>query len=319
MSVGMPLIVALLTALAVVLFFTALWVLLQRRDPVEQRLNAIGVRAVRREVSSMAGAAERYNLRGLRRYLAGFGLGPRLALELTRADVAMTVAEFILIIAVLALLGFAIGTWRVGPLMGLVLAAILGIVPFFYLGMRRRRRLRAFTQQLPDMLTLLVGALRAGYGLNQALDLVVERTAAPVSTEIGNVVRAVNLGLPLRRALEDAVARIGSEDFNLLVVAINVHYETGGNLAETLEVISDTIRDRLRMLNEIRVLTAQQRFTGYTLATLPIIVGLVVYLVNPGYIGDLFKPGWVRILPITAIVMQIIGFLFIRRIVDIEV
>jgi len=193
------------------------------------------------------------------------------------------------------------------------------VIPFAYMGIRQRQRLRSFTEQLPDMLTLVVGGLRAGYGLNQALDLIVQRLSPPMSSEIADVVRAVNLGLPLNRALEDAVVRVGSEDFNLVVVAINVQRETGGNLAETLEIISDTVRDRLRMLSEIRVLTAQQRFTGYVLAFLPLLAGLFIFLANPEYVRDLFAPGWVRILPISALLLQIIGFLVIRKIVDIEV
>ena len=140
-----------------------------------------------------------------------------------------------------------------------------------------------------------------------------------MSTEMEKVTRAVNLGLPLQQALEDAVERIGSEDFSMVVVAINVHYETGGNLAETLEIISDTVRDRLRMLAEIRVLTAQQRFTGYVLAALPLFTALAVFLINPGYIMDLFQPGWIRLLPAGAVFLQVLGFFVIRRIVDIEV
>jgi tight adherence protein B len=227
--------------------------------------------------------------------------------------------EFLLIVITLAIGGFALGTWRFNWILGAVLAVILGVLPFIYMSIRRRRRLRVFTQQLPDMLTLLVGGLRAGYGLNQALEAVVDRIGPPASTEIAKVMQAVDLGIPLRHALADAVVRVGSDDFNLMVVAINIQYETGGNLAETLEIIGDTIRDRLRMLSEIRVLTSQQRFTGYVLGVLPLVVGLVVFLINPDYVDDLFEPGWIRILPATALGLQVLGFLIIRRIVDIEV
>ena len=125
--------------------------------------------------------------------------------------------------------------------------------------------------------------------------------------------------MPLTQAMFDASSRIGSDDFHLIVIAIDVQHETGGNLAETLEIIGDTVRDRLRMLQEIRVLTAQQRFTGYVLAFLPLFTGLAVWFMNPEYIEDLFLPGWVRILPIGAVVLQVVGFLVIRKIVDIEV
>ncbi|MGC9350027.1 MAG: type II secretion system F family protein [Anaerolineae bacterium] len=320
MAQGIPLIVAGLAALAVVLIFMALWLLLQQRDPIDERLEEYGLKPEDAAGRYPVGDPRaRYYQSRLKRFLAGFGLGPQLALSLARADSPLTVAEFTLIVIGLAVLGFVVGTVRYNALLGGALALVLAVTPVLILRIRQRRRVRAFTEQLPDMLTLLVGALRAGYGLNQALELLVERMSPPMSTEMNNVSRAINLGIPMQRALEDAVYRIGSDDFNLVVVAINVQYETGGNLAETLEIISETVRDRLRMLSEIRVLTAQQRFTGYVLAVLPIAVGLLIFFINPEYMGELFEPGWVRILPALALGLQVMGFLFIRRIVDIEV
>jgi len=315
-----PYIVAGLIGLAVLLLFTATWVLSQERDPVEERLDEYGLSSRRASgISQAADPLSRYRQRGLRRIFTLFGLGPRLALGLTRADMPLTAAEFSLVVLGLAVAGFILGTLRYSPILGSALAIAFAVIPFIVMRIRQRRRLRRFTHQLPDTLTLLIGALRAGHGLNQSFDLITERLPPPMSTELGDVVRAVNLGVPFPRALEDAVARIGSEDFNLVVVAINVQYETGGNLAETLETIGQTVRDRLRMLNEIRVLTAQQRFTGYVLAFLPVFVGLVIFFINPEYISELFEPGWVRILPIGAIFLQLLGFYVISRIVDIEV
>ncbi len=319
MPVAVPVLVAGLVAFAVVLLFMGLWLLLQRRDPVEERLSEYGLQAQLMSSNPVGDVTRRYGRSTLQRIFGGFGVAQRLALALTRAGLPLTVAEFVLIVFALFVTGLIIGTWRLNVALGLVFGAVLAAIPFVYMGIRRRQRLRGFTEQLPDMLTLLVGGLRAGYGLNQALDLIVQRLSPPMSSEIGNVVRAVNLGLPLNRALEDAVVRIGSEDFNLVAVAINIQRETGGNLAETLEIIGDTVRDRLRMLSEIRVLTSQQRFTGYVLAFLPLAAGLLIFLVNPEYVRDLFAPGWVRILPISALLLQIIGFFVIRKIVDIEV
>ena len=172
---------------------------------------------------------------------------------------------------------------------------------------------------LPDVLTLLVGALQAGYGLSQALEALVEQLPAPASTEFARVMRATTLGLPLQQALSQMSQRVPSDDLDLIVTAITVQYEMGGNLAQTLETIGTTVRDRLRMLREIRVMTAQQRLTGYVLAGLPFAVAAGMFLINPNYIGLLFQPGWIRIVPVVAVGMQIVGFLVIRRIVDIEV
>jgi tight adherence protein B len=175
------------------------------------------------------------------------------------------------------------------------------------------------TEQLPDVLTLLVGSLRAGHGLAQALDMLVQEAQPPAKTEFARVMRAVSLGTPVQIALRDMADRVGSDDLDLIVTAITAQYDMGGNLAETLETISETVRDRINMLREIRVLTAQQRFTGYVLAVLPIITGVLIFILNPSYMSGLFAPGWVRLLPATAIVLQIVGFLIMRRIVDIEV
>jgi tight adherence protein B len=320
MTFSMPILVSVLAGLAILLVFMALWVLLQERDPVEERLEEYaGVGDFGAAAYAVGDVTRRYYDSKLMRFLAGFGLGPKLALLLTRANVPMTATEFTLIVVGLAVLGFVAGTLRLSPWLGLAMAAIMAVLPVVIVRVRWRRRLRAFTEQLPDMLTLLVGSLRAGYGLSQSIEVLVDRMPPPSSEEMENVMRAVNLGLPIQRALTDAVERIGSDDFNLVVVAINVQYETGGNLAETLEIIAETVRDRLRILSEIRVMTTQQRFTGYVLGFLPMAVAVFLFFVNPGYITRLLEPGWVRILPIGALVMQVLGFLVIRQIVDIEV
>ncbi len=314
MQVSAPILIASLIALAICLLFMALWLIFQKRDPVDQRLIQYGVESP--EIVSQNGRAV-----GLA-YRTAAGrkpFGMRLAFELKRADIPMTAAEYTLIMIGLALVGFSLGIWRLSVILGIVLAAIFGFVPVLIMRSRQRRRLRLFTNQIADMLTLLVGGLRAGYGLAQAIEVLIERLGPPASTEMANVMRAVGLGQPIRYALQDAADRIGSDDFNLVVIAINVQYETGGNLAESLETIASTVRHRLHILQEIRVLTAQQRLTGYILALLPFGLALVMFIINPDYISQLFAPGWVRLLPIIAIVLQVIGFLFIRRIVDIKV
>jgi tight adherence protein B len=166
---------------------------------------------------------------------------------------------------------------------------------------------------------LLVGALRAGYGLNQALQMLVDEMPPPASVELGRVTRTVGLGLPVERALGAMADRIDSDDLTMVVTAMNVQHETGGNLAQTLEVIGETVRDRIRMFHEIRVLTAQQRFTGYVLAIFPFVVAVGIYFANPQYMRQLFLPGWPRLMPIGAVILQVLGFLIIRKIVDIEV
>jgi tight adherence protein B len=216
-------------------------------------------------------------------------------------------------------LGFLLGTMRLGPALGLALGALCGYLPFLYLRIKQNRRRRALTEQLPQVLTLLVGGLRAGYGLSQGLATLVEQLPPPSSTEFGRVTRAIELGMPVQRALSQMAERVGSDDLALVVTAINVQHEMGGNLAQTLEIIGETVRDRIVMLREIRVLTAHQRLTGYILTAAPLFLAVMFFLRTPEYMSRLLEPGLTRLLLVGAVLGQILGFLVIRRIVDIEV
>ncbi len=315
------LLVSALVAVAVILGFIGVWRLTTTQDPVSQRLERYGESG--EEV--VAADTDAYSLQrkrrlaGGNRVLARLRLGRRLATSLARADVSLTVTEFVLIMVGAGVAGVLAGLLRGNLPLGLAAGAVLAYLPYVWLHIKERRRQRAFTEQLPDLLTLLVGALRAGYGLTQALEMLVDQTAEPTSVELKRVMRAVGLGVPVQVALADMADRVGTDDAELVVTAITVQYDMGGNLAQTLDVISDTVRDRIRMLREIRVLTAQQRLTGYILALLPFAVGVGMYLINPVYVRGLFEPGWIRLLPIAAVIMQVIGFLVIRRIVDIKV
>lgn len=315
-----PLLAGVLVAVSVLIGFQALWRYTRIRNPVESRLQEYGVSE---EELRTAGAeapvtGRRRGWPGVNRLLAGFGLGHRLATLLARADVQLTAAEYTLIMLGLGLIGFLVGTVRAGALLGLVIGIVCTLLPFIYLRMRANRRQKAFTEQLPDVLTMLVGGLRAGYGLNQSLEMLIDNLPPPASTEFARVMRSVGLGLPIQQALSEMAARVGVDDLSLMVTAINAQHEMGGNLAHTLETIGETVRDRLRLLREIRVMTSQQRLTGYILAVWPFVVGLAIFLINPDYMRRLFEPGmwW---LPAIALGMQIVGYLVIRRIVDIEV
>ncbi len=147
----------------------------------------------------------------------------------------------------------------------------------------------------------------------------VEQLPPPSSAEFGRVTRAMELGVPVRRALSQMAERVGSDDLALVVTAINVQHEMGGNLAQTLDIIGETVRDRIVMLREIRVLTAHQRLTGYILTATPLFLAVMFFLRTPEYMRGLFEPGLTRYLLVGAVIMQIMGFLVIRRILDIEV
>jgi tight adherence protein B len=315
-----PLFFGLLVALVVLVGFAAVWRTLRSTDAVDARLKEYGIRVGQPldAEPDQDTARRRFALPTVNRLLAGFGFGPRLAKTLTRANVPLTAAEFAVIMLGAGMVGFFVGTVRLGPLLGLPLGLVAGYAPFVVVSYKAGRRQRAFVDQLPDVLTLLVGALRAGYGLSQALQALVDQLPPPASEEFARVTRAVGFGLSVQQALNEMAERVGTDDLDLVVTAINVQYEMGGNLAQTLDTIGETVRDRIRILREIQVLTAQQRITGYVLAVWPLVVAFAIFLINPGYAKRLLEPG-MRWLPAMAVVMQILGFLLIRRIVDIEV
>jgi tight adherence protein B len=312
-----PLLFAILLALAVLLLFIAVWRYSVNRNPVDARLAEYGSESEESQ-SAAGGPAGRHRRWTItNRLLNGFGQGPKLARLLLRADVPVTAAEYALVCVTLGVAGMALGSLRGGLALGLTLSILLGYLPVAYLNSRASKRQQALMVQLPDVLTLLTGGLRAGLGLPQAIDLVVHQAPDPAAKEFGRVVRAINLGLPLQTGLSDLVERMGGDDLELVVSAIIVQYEMGGNLAETLGIIGETVRDRIRIKREVRVYTAQQRLTGYVLGAMPIGLGVVLFVINPNYMRNLFLPGWVM-LPAAGGVMLVVGFIVIQRILDIE-
>jgi len=315
-----PLLLGLLVGATVIIGFVGLWQVAGANDTVGARLDEYGTGHLELAATDDAQVAARRRSWSLpNRLLAQLGLGPRLAAQLEKADLPLTAVEYTLVMAAAGILGFVVGMWQAGPLFGLLLVVPCTYLPIIYLRYKISKRQRAFTEQLPDTLTLLVGGLRAGYGLAQALGALVDQMAPPASVEFARLIRSVSLGTPMRLALARLAERIGTDDSDLVVTAIIVQYEMGGNLAQTLEVIGETVQDRIQMLAEIRVLTAQQRLTGYILAVLPAAVGVGMYFLNSEYIMRLFQPGWIRLLPIASVLMMIVGFVVIRKIVDIEV
>jgi len=243
---------------------------------------------------------------------------------LARADLRMTVGEWILVrlgsAAAFSLLGLLMGRASLvaAVALGLVTAGLGWMAPQFYLSMRAKRRQNAFNDQLGDTIGLMANSLRAGYSLIQTMDLVAKESPNPISDEFRRVVREVGLGIPPHSALDNLHRRVPSEDLDLLITAIKIQSEVGGNLGEILDVIGETIRERVRIKGEIRTLTAQQQISAYVLCALPLILGGVLFVINPTYMNTLFVWPWVC-MPIGAAILIVVGFLVMRKIVAIEV
>ncbi|MCR5833964.1 MAG: type II secretion system F family protein [Selenomonadaceae bacterium] len=204
----------------------------------------------------------------------------------------------------------------------LELAPFIGLsVPFalfIWVKILIKRRRKAFTEQLGDCLTTVANALRAGYSFQQAMDVVAREMEPPISTEFERVATDVAMGVPLETALEQMNERIGSADFDLVVTAVLIQREIGGNLAQILDTISTTINERIRMKREIQALTAQGRFSAMVLLVLPFIVAAFCWIFNHDQMQVFVDDPSGRIAIIVAFVMEILGFIIIQKIVDIE-
>ena len=246
--------------------------------------------------------------------------GLSLAEHLARADLKLKVSEFVMIQVAFLLGGGLIALWRLGFVPQFVFAAVVAyLLPMRYVKWRQSRRLRAFNRRLPDTLSLLSNALKAGLSLPQAIEAVAKNTTAPISDELSRVIRETNLGTGTTQALTNMVRRVGSEDLDLIVTAISIQSSVGGNLARILDGISHTIRQRVQMKSQISALTAQMRASGWIITLLPFIVAAILNFITPSYFGVMFTDPAGRVLLALATVSIIIGNAFVRRITSFKV
>ena len=199
-------------------------------------------------------------------------------------------------------------------------AAMAGLwFPLMYVKRLKKRRIRRFEEQFPEAIDLLGRSIRAGHAFPTGLKVVGEESPDPMATEFRQIFDEQKFGLPLEDSLLGLADRIDMVDVRIFVTAILIQREVGGNLAEILDKISYTIRERFSLQRQIRVYTAQGRLTGYILAALPILLGLAIAALNPEYMAILFEDPMGKVLIAAAAVLQLLGFLLIRRIIDIEI
>lgn len=249
--------------------------------------------------------------------------GGNIARELARADIKFKVAEYIVLIA-LSILLFGLVAWFLGnqhwisALIGTILGAI---APRMYVKSQQRKRLQKFNDQLPDMLNLMVNGLRAGYSTMQALEAISKELPPPINDEFRRVVQELQIGITMETALDNLLRRIPSDDLDFVITAINVQREVGGNLSEILDNISFTIRERIRIKGEVRVLTAQVRTSGTVLSLIPFGLTLILWFLNPEYLMSITDRGNLCAGIIICIVLGLIfsGYFVMMRIADIEV
>ena len=246
--------------------------------------------------------------------------GQQLRKRLARAAVPLTPGQFVTLNGAVIVLGGVLG-WllRQDLLTALILAVVVAFLPNLWVRRLEKRRARQFTAQLPDTLRVIIGALQVGYSLSQAIETVSELAPEPTRTEFGHVKREMLLGKSLPETMKSLADRMDSSEVRMMVAAMNISSEVGGNLATILNNTTQMIRERNRLARDVEVLNAQQIMTGNMLMVLPVVVGGVLYLLNPSYMRQLFLPGPTLCVPVGAGVLMIVGYVLVRRILAIEV
>lgn len=253
-------------------------------------------------------------------------LGDKLSRSLARADLKFKPGEFIAFIVIVAIsLGglawFIGGDDPTGKMISGLIGFVLGVVlPIFYVRSQQGRRLTKFNNQLSDMLNLMVNGIRAGYSTMQAMEAISKELPAPISEEFRRVVQEMQLGVAMDVALANLLRRIPSEDLDFVVTAINVQREVGGPLAEILDTISYTIRERVRIKGEIRVMTSQVRMSGSILSGIPFAVFILIWFINQEYMMEFFNNALCGGIAIGVGLLMIgVGYFIMMKIADIEV
>lgn len=237
-----------------------------------------------------------------------------------QADTKLTLSRLLAVSGILAVVGSGIGAvlrlhFALLPLMGLFMA----VLPVFWLLLRRRKRMKIFATQLPDALDMLSRALRAGQSLQAGFSMVASEVPAPLGKEFGRVFEEQNLGIALDEALDAMCARVPNLDLKFFATAVILQRQTGGDLAEILDKIGGLIRERFQIWGQIQALTGEGRLSGVVLMGLPVVLFLALYKLNPNYVMVLFTDATGRKMLAFAVVLQFLGALMIRKIVNIKV
>lgn len=247
----------------------------------------------------------------------------KISQNLRKADSQLKPVDFLALRVALAGLGFAMPYLFIGGIMGLLVAIAAALVgyqaPQMWINRRADARSKKLEEQLPETLTMISNSLKAGFGLLQSLSLAIEQLQHPISTELAQTVHETNVGSSIDKAFLDLSERVESYDLDLVVTAILVQRASGGNLAEILATVAETMRERVRIRGEITTLTAQQKMTGIVIGLMPVGVGGLFLLVSPEYITPLWTEPVGKMALGAAVVLESVGIMLIQRILDIDI
>jgi tight adherence protein B len=315
--------VLVLTFISILLATFLLVIAMTRQSPEEkivgQRMASIHISKLKDGMSLQASQLLKATRRSswLDDILVRFQFAKTLQARILQANSSSSVGGLILTSLGLSIAGFAI-TWLFAPmiLIDVGAGAALGLLPYGILSFKCKKRISSFNAVLPEAIDMLARALRAGHSVAGALEMLAENAQEPAAFEFGEVFKQLNLGLSIRDALMQLLDRVPSADLRVLVTAIMVQKDTGGNLVDILDRTVHVIRERLRIQGEIQIQTAQGRLTGWILSGLPVVMMVLLNVVNPGYSGILFHDPVGRKLIYLGLGMLVVGSLIIRRIVN---
>jgi tight adherence protein B len=244
----------------------------------------------------------------------------RLKQYIAQADLEITVMRLLMFSGLAGFLAI-MAMWFIttSTVLMFTVGLISGAMPLVHVWWKRRQRLNRFLELLPDALDLMGRALLAGHAFTEAMNMVSKETPEPIATELGRAYEEQNLGLSMKLALDNLCARVPLLDLRMAVTAIMIQRETGGNLGEILETVASTIRDRFRIMEDLKTLTTSSRMSAWLLCALPIIVAVMVTVISPDYMSVLWKDPRGHNLIALALTMQVIGMLLVRKILQIKV
>jgi tight adherence protein B len=291
----------------------------QRR--LEDRLREVAQPVEEKETAkALVKVATEGPLPGIDRFLIGTTHGSAFGRWLEQSGMKVSISGVLLIALVSGIVVALVAGMITRAPWGLPIGFVIGCaLPFLVLNFKRGRRMRTFEEQFPEALDLIARALKAGHAFATGLKMAADELPEPVGPEFKKTFEEQNFGLPLKDALDNLTRRIPLLDVRFFATAVLIQRETGGNLAEILENLAHVVRERFKILRQVRVYTAHGRFTGYVLLALPAVLGIALSFINPDHMNLLFRERMGQMLLMFALVMQTIGYLWIKQVIKIEV
>ncbi len=287
---------------------------------VLRRLRGYPTQEYEREIIDIMRKSMLSEVPWLNRMLLSIRWTDKLSRMIEQSGTESTLGVFILLSIVLASGGFVIGLWVASnALLSLIIAFFLGVFPFLYVYLKKKRRMEKFQRQLPDALDLIARALKAGHAFTGGLKMVGDELGEPVGTEFEKTLHEINFGSGVPEALKGLTQRVDCPDLRFFIISVIIQRETGGNLAEILAKIAYLIRERFKLQNRVQVLSAEGKLSAIILISIPFVIALALSVLNPVYIKTLFVDPIGKALVAFALLMMVIGIVVMKRMIEIKV